>query len=163
MKNLLAFLKKNTMLVVLILVYLFFMVMTGGSILKPLNFNALITQNAYVYILAAGMLMCMLTGGNIDLSCGSFVCLVGAVGGVMMVIKGMNTGLSIALMLLFMQNPGKPLSRETLLTQVWGEDFDGDDKVVDVNIRRLRIKLEEDSTAPHYLHTVWGFGYRWDA
>jgi putative multiple sugar transport system permease protein len=81
-------------------VYLFFMVMTGGSILKPLNFNALITQNAYVYILAAGMLMCMLTGGNIDLSCGSFVCLVGAVGGVMMVIKGMNTGLSIALMLL---------------------------------------------------------------
>ena len=88
------------MLVVLILVYLFFMVMTGGSILKPLNFNALITQNAYVYILAAGMLMCMLTGGNIDLSCGSFVCLVGAVGGVMMVIKGMNTGLSIALMLL---------------------------------------------------------------
>ena len=99
MKNLLAFLKKNTMLVVLILVYLFFMVMTGGSILKPLNFNALITQNAYVYILAAGMLMCMLTGGNIDLSCGSFVCLVGAVGGVMMVIKGMNTGLSIALML----------------------------------------------------------------
>ena len=100
MKNLLAFLKKNTMLVVLILVYLFFMVMTGGSILKPLNFNALITQNAYVYILAAGMLMCMLTGGNIDLSCGSFVCLVGAVGGVMMVIKGMNTGLSIALMLL---------------------------------------------------------------
>lgn len=100
MKNLLAFFKKNTMLVVLILVYLFFMVMTGGSILKPLNFNALITQNAYVYILAAGMLMCMLTGGNIDLSCGSFVCLVGAVGGVMMVIKGMNTGLSIALMLL---------------------------------------------------------------
>ncbi len=100
MKNLLMFLKKNTMLVVLILVYLFFMVMTGGSILKPLNFNALITQNAYVYILAAGMLMCMLTGGNIDLSCGSFVCLVGAVGGVMMVIKGMNTGLSIALMLI---------------------------------------------------------------
>ena len=100
MKNLLTFLKKNTMLVVLILVYLFFMVMTGGSILKPLNFNALITQNAYVYILAAGMLMCMLTGGNIDLSCGSFVCLVGAVGGVMMVIKGMNTGLSIALMLI---------------------------------------------------------------
>lgn len=99
MKNLLTFFKKNTMLVVLILVYLFFMVMTGGSILKPLNFNALITQNAYVYILAAGMLMCMLTGGNIDLSCGSFVCLVGAVGGVMMVIKGMNTGLSIVLML----------------------------------------------------------------
>jgi DNA-binding response OmpR family regulator len=73
------------------------------------------------------------------------------------------TQIEYALMLLFMQNPGKPLSRETLLTRVWGEDFDGDDKVVDVNIRRLRIKLEEDSTAPRYLHTVWGFGYRWDA
>ena len=68
-----------------------------------------------------------------------------------------------ALTLLFMQNPGKPMSREELLRRVWGEDFDGDDKVVDVNIRRLRIKLEEDSTAPRYLHTVWGFGYRWDA
>ena len=73
------------------------------------------------------------------------------------------TQIEYALTLLFMQNPGKPMSREELLRRVWGEDFDGDDKVVDVNIRRLRIKLEEDSTAPRYLHTVWGFGYRWDA
>jgi len=68
-----------------------------------------------------------------------------------------------ALLLLFMQNPGKALSREELLTQVWGSDFHGDDKVVDVNIRRLRVKLETDSTAPEYLHTVWGYGYQWDA
>ncbi|MBR1707846.1 MAG: sugar ABC transporter permease [Clostridia bacterium] len=93
-------LKKNAMLVILVLVYLFFMVTTGGAIFKPMNFNALITQNAYVYILAVGMLMCMLTGGNIDLSCGSFVCLVGAFGGVLMVISKMNTGVSIVLMLL---------------------------------------------------------------
>ena len=73
------------------------------------------------------------------------------------------TQIEYALVLLFMQNPGQPLSREELLKRVWGEDFDGDDKVVDVNIRRLRIKLEEDSTAPRYLHTVWGYGYRWDA
>lgn len=73
------------------------------------------------------------------------------------------TQIEYALVLLFMQNPGQPLSREELLKRVWGESFDGDDKVVDVNIRRLRIKLEEDSTAPRYLHTVWGFGYRWDA
>ena len=59
----LTILKKNTMLVVLVLVYVFFMITTGGSIFKPMNFNALITQNAYVYILACGMLMCMLTGG----------------------------------------------------------------------------------------------------
>ena len=73
------------------------------------------------------------------------------------------TQIEYALVLLFMQNPGQPLSREELLKRVWGEAFDGDDKVVDVNIRRLRIKLEEDSTAPRYLHTVWGYGYRWDA
>ncbi|MBR2697988.1 MAG: sugar ABC transporter permease [Clostridia bacterium] len=96
----LTVLKKNTMLVVLVLVYVFFMITTGGSIFKPMNFNALITQNAYVYILACGMLMCMLTGGNIDLSCGSFVCLLGAIGGVMMVINKMNTTLSVIIMLL---------------------------------------------------------------
>ena len=98
--NIMQTLKKNTMLVVLVLVYIFFMITTQGSIFKPMNFNALITQNAYVYILACGMLMCMLTGGNIDLSCGSFVCLLGAIGGVMMVINKMNTTLSVIIMLL---------------------------------------------------------------
>lgn len=93
-------LKKNAMLIILVLVYLFFTARTGGAMLSPLNFNALIIQNAYVFILATGMLMCMLTGGNIDLSCGSFVCLMGAFGGVFMVIKEMGTGVSILLMLL---------------------------------------------------------------
>ena len=68
-----------------------------------------------------------------------------------------------AMMLLFMQNPGRALSRERLLSAVWGKAYDGDDKVVDVNVRRLRVKLESDSTAPEYLHTVWGYGYQWDA
>ena len=99
-KAITSVLKKNAMLVVLVLVYLFFMVLTGGGIFKPSSFNALITQNAYVYILGCGMLMCMLTGGNIDLSCGAFVCLLGSIGGVMMVVKGMNVGLSIAALLL---------------------------------------------------------------
>ena len=99
MKNVASTLKKNTMLVVLVLVYLFFMITTKGSIFKPMNFNALITQNAYVYILACGMLMCMLTGGNLDLSCGSFVCLLGAIGGVLMVVNKMSTGLAVAAML----------------------------------------------------------------
>ncbi len=88
------------MLIVLVLVYIFFVVMTNGGMFSPLNFNALITQNAYVFVLATGMLMCMLTGGNIDLSCGSFVCLVGAVGGILMVVKNVNPGVSILLMLL---------------------------------------------------------------
>ena len=97
--NIKAVLKKNTMIIVLVLVYLFFMVTTKGSIFFPLNFNALITQNAYVYILACGMLMCMLTGGNIDLSCGSVVCLLGAIAGYFMVVRGMNIGLSVFLTL----------------------------------------------------------------
>lgn len=100
MKNVLAALRKNTMLIVLVLVFLFFTIMTNGQMFEPLNFNALITQNAYVYILATGMLMCMLTGGNIDLSCGSFVCFIGAIGGICMVIKGMNPAVSILIMLL---------------------------------------------------------------
>jgi len=94
-----AVLKKNAMLIILVLVYIFFTAMTGGQMFQALNFNALITQNAYVYILATGMLMCMLTGGNIDLACGSFVCFLGAVGGIMMVVKEWGTGVSILLML----------------------------------------------------------------
>lgn len=92
--------KKNAMLIVLVLVYLFFVILTGGSMFSPSSFTELINQNAYVYILGAGMLMCMLTGGNIDLSCGSFVCLLGALGGVFMIVNGLNAGLSIGLMLL---------------------------------------------------------------
>lgn len=99
MKNYAELLKKNAMLIVLVLVYVFFTVMTKGQMFEPLNFNALITQNAYVYILATGMLMCMLTGGNIDLSCGSFVCFIGAIGGILMVTKEMNPALSIIIML----------------------------------------------------------------
>lgn len=72
------------------------------------------------------------------------------------------TQIEYALMQMFLKNPGRALSREELLCAVWGEDYDGDDKVVDVNIRRLRIKLEADSTAPKHLHTVWGYGYQWD-
>ena len=94
-----AILKKNAMLIILVLVYIFFTAMTGGQMFQAMNFNALITQNAYVYILATGMLMCMLTGGNIDLACGSFVCFLGAIGGLMMVVKQWGTGVSILMML----------------------------------------------------------------
>lgn len=100
MKNALNVLRKNTMMFVLVLVFLFFTLMTKGQMFTPLNFNALITQNAYVYILATGMLMCMLTGGNIDLSCGSFVCFIGAIGGICMVTNEMGTGVSVLIMLL---------------------------------------------------------------
>ena len=98
--NVSSVLKKNAMLIVLVLVYIFFTITTSGQMFQPMNFNALITQNAYVFVLATGMLMCMLTGGNIDLSCGSFVCFLGSVGGILMVVKQINPGVSILLMLL---------------------------------------------------------------
>ncbi|MCR5415840.1 MAG: sugar ABC transporter permease [Pseudobutyrivibrio sp.] len=88
------------MLIVLVLVVLFFNITTKGVMLQPSQFNALITQNAYVYVLATGMLMCMLTGGNIDLSCGSFVCLVGIIGAKVMVNMGAPTIVGILVMLL---------------------------------------------------------------
>jgi len=62
---------------------------------------------------------------------------------------------------LFMENPGKAFKRDEILNLVWGYDFIGDSKIVDVNIRRLRAKIEEDSSKPYYIETVWGIGYRW--
>ena len=62
---------------------------------------------------------------------------------------------------LFMENPGKALSREEILDAVWGRDYFGELKIVDVNIRRLRIKIEDDATNPVYITTVWGYGYKW--
>ena len=62
---------------------------------------------------------------------------------------------------LFMENPGKALSREEILDAVWGKDYFGELKIVDVNIRRLRIKIEDNPTKPTYVNTVWGYGYKW--
>ncbi|QZY57273.1 response regulator transcription factor [Crassaminicella profunda] len=65
------------------------------------------------------------------------------------------------LMKIFIENPGKAFTRDELLDLVWGWDFVGDTKIVDVNIRRLRRKIEEDSSEPNFIETVWGVGYRW--
>ncbi|NLW65480.1 MAG: response regulator transcription factor [Clostridiales bacterium] len=71
------------------------------------------------------------------------------------------TQIEYSLMKLFMENPGKALSREDILNEVWGRDYFGELKIVDVNIRRLRIKIEDDPTIPTYITTVWGYGYKW--
>ena len=71
------------------------------------------------------------------------------------------TQIEYMLMKLFMENPGKAMSREDILSAVWGNDFNGELKTVDVNIRRLRIKIENDPTEPEFLTTVWGYGYKW--
>ena len=71
------------------------------------------------------------------------------------------TQIEYSIMKLFMDNPGKALSREDILNAVWGRDYFGELKIVDVNIRRLRIKIEDDPTIPAYITTVWGYGYKW--
>jgi len=71
------------------------------------------------------------------------------------------TQVEYSIMKLFMQNPGRALSREDILAAVWGRDYDGELKIVDVNIRRLRIKIEDDTSNPVYITTVWGYGYKW--
>lgn len=71
------------------------------------------------------------------------------------------TQVEYSIMKMFMDNPGKALSREDILNTVWGRNFFGELKIVDVNIRRLRIKIEDDSTNPVYITTVWGYGYKW--
>ena len=68
-----------------------------------------------------------------------------------------------AILKLFMQNPGRALSREDILSAVWGREYEGELKIVDVNIRRLRIKIEDDTANPTYITTVWGYGYKWGA
>ena len=95
-----AFLLKNTMVIALGLVYLFFVIRSEGRMFLPQNINNLIMQNSYVVILAVGMLLCILTGGNIDLSVGATVCLVGAIAGVLMVNLGWNIYLVMILCLL---------------------------------------------------------------
>ncbi len=96
----LGFLKKNTMIIVLIVVVAFFSWRTNGAILLPMNVSNLISQNAYVFVLATGMLLCILTGGNIDLSVGSVVCFVGAVGALLMVNLNVPVWLTILIMIL---------------------------------------------------------------
>ena len=94
----LNWLQKNTMTLILVLVFAFFAWRTDGKILMPNNISNLIAQNAYVFILATGMLLCILTGGNIDLAVGSVVCFSGAVGAVMLA-AGYNLWVSVAAML----------------------------------------------------------------
>ncbi|MDO4810496.1 MAG: response regulator transcription factor [Eubacteriales bacterium] len=73
------------------------------------------------------------------------------------------TQVEYAIVKMFMENPGKALSREEILDLVWGRDYFGELKIVDVNIRRLRLKIEDNATNPMYITTVWGYGYKWGA
>jgi putative multiple sugar transport system permease protein len=104
MQRIKSFLKKNTMLIALIVVIILFQVLIiaagKGSLLKPQNVSNIIAQNSYVVILATGMLLCILTGGNIDLSIGSIVALTGAVAGTLIINMHVNVYLAIIICLL---------------------------------------------------------------
>ena len=71
------------------------------------------------------------------------------------------TQVEYSIMKVFMENPGKALSREEILDMVWGRDYFGELKIVDVNVRRLRLKIEDNVQNPTYITTVWGYGYKW--
>ncbi|MEG2338631.1 MAG: response regulator transcription factor [Clostridium sp.] len=70
------------------------------------------------------------------------------------------TPTEFALVKLFFENPGKAFNRDEILNKIWGEDYFGDTKTVDVHIRRLREKIEDIPSSPKYIETVWGVGYR---
>ena len=92
-------LKKYTMVIALVIIIGIFYVGTGGTILLSQNINNLLSQNAYVFVLGTGMLLCILTGGNIDLSVGSVVCFVGGIGAMLM-SKNVNVWVAVIVMLL---------------------------------------------------------------
>ena len=73
------------------------------------------------------------------------------------------TQMEFQIMELFFRNPGTALVREKILEGVWGKNYFGDVKIVDVNIRRLRMKIEDEPSSPQHILTVWGYGYRWNA
>lgn len=72
------------------------------------------------------------------------------------------TQVEFQIMEYFFSNPGQPLERNAILRHVWGEAYVGEEKIVDVNIRRLRMKVEDEPSNPRHIITVWGLGYRWD-
>ncbi|MCQ5080186.1 response regulator transcription factor [Gemmiger formicilis] len=73
------------------------------------------------------------------------------------------TQVEFQIMELFFRNPATALVREKILEGVWGKNYFGDVKIVDVNIRRLRMKIEDEPSSPQHILTVWGYGYRWNA
>ena len=99
-RNVIAFLTKNSMTIALVAVFVLFSILTRGRLLYPQNMSNLLLQNGYVLVMACGMLLCILTGGNIDLSVGSVICMVGGLAAVLITNLGWNPYLVIPLCLL---------------------------------------------------------------
>ncbi len=72
------------------------------------------------------------------------------------------THVEFQLMQIFLEKPNVSIEKIWILRKIWGEEYFGDSKIVDVNVRRLRMKIEEDPSKPGYIQTIWGYGYKWD-
>ena len=73
------------------------------------------------------------------------------------------TQVEFQIMEMFMRNTGAALKRSAILKSVWGDSYVGEEKIVDVNIRRIRMKIESEPSNPEFLQTIWGYGYKWTA
>lgn len=71
------------------------------------------------------------------------------------------TQIEYQIMLFFLKNSGAALKRSEILNGVWTDGHEGEEKIVDVNVRRLRMKIEKDPSQPEFIRTVWGYGYKW--
>ena len=72
------------------------------------------------------------------------------------------THVEYQLMQIFLDKPNVSIEKIYILQQIWGKEYFGDSKIVDVNVRRLRMKIEEDPSKPEYIQTIWGYGYKWN-
>ena len=71
------------------------------------------------------------------------------------------TQVEYQIMCIFFKKPNISIEKIRILREIWGEEYFGDSKIVDVNIRRLRIKIEDDPSKPKFIQTIWGYGYKW--
>ncbi|MCD8006076.1 MAG: response regulator transcription factor [Oscillospiraceae bacterium] len=73
------------------------------------------------------------------------------------------TQVEYQIMEFFLKNQNTALDRMTILKQIWGDNYYGEEKIVDVNIRRIRMKIEDEPSSPKYIITIWGYGYKWSS
>ena len=127
---------------------------------KPFSINELMARvEALLRRISTGVV----NSGTRELTSGEFVL---DLGSRMLKKRGEPldlTQVEFQIMELFFENPGIALDRDTILSRVWGRNYYGDIKIVDVNIRRLRMKVEDEPSEPRNIVTVWGYGYRWSS
>ena len=129
-------------------------------ITKPFSINELLARIESVYR-RVRLNKELLSSHSDEIICGNFVLSTKKRAIIIGTQKIELSQIEFQILEFFFSQPNTTISREEILTRVWGEGYYGDDKVVDVNIRRLRLKVEKDPSCPTHLITVWGKGYKW--